>query len=70
MGLKTYLVSRINSKKFRLNGILPPDHRPNKQKLCQVFRDHLLYSSAQLPHKVDLRSEMTPIEDQSQIGSW
>ncbi|CAF1591902.1 unnamed protein product, partial [Didymodactylos carnosus] len=24
----------------------------------------------ELPSKADLRSELTPVEDQSQIGSW
>jgi hypothetical protein len=27
-------------------------------------------SSDQLPPKVDLRPDMTPVEDQSSIGSW
>jgi hypothetical protein len=70
MGLKTYLVDRINSRKFYLNGILPSTRLPNKQKLCQAFRDNVLYSPNQLPHKVDLRSDMTPVEDQSNVGSW
>lgn len=70
MGLKTYLLSRLDSRKFRLNGIIPSSRRPNKAKLCQSFRNHLTYSPAQLPPKVDLRSDMTPVEDQSRIGSW
>ena len=70
MGFKTYLINRIDSRKFRLNGILPSNRLPTKQKLCQAFRDHVLYSPAQLPHKVDLRDDMTPVEDQSEIGSW
>ncbi|UJR16844.1 hypothetical protein I4U23_003743 [Adineta vaga] len=69
MGLKTYLLNRIDARRFRLNGIIPSNRLPSKQKLCQAFRDHVLYAPADLPHKVDLRSDMTPVEDQSRIGS-
>ena len=67
---KTYLVDKIDARRFRLNGILPSSHRPFKQQLAQLFRDHLVYNANQLPHKVDLRRTMTPVEDQSKIGSW
>jgi hypothetical protein len=70
MPLKTYLFDRIDSRKFRLNGIVPSNHLPSKQQLCQAFRDHVLYSANQLPHKVDLRRDMTLVEDQSELGSW
>jgi hypothetical protein len=70
MRLKTYLLNRIDSRKFRLNGIWPSTRLPNKRKLCQAFRDHIVYSPNELPHKVDLRNNMTPVEDQSKIGSW
>ncbi|CAF0820582.1 unnamed protein product [Adineta steineri] len=69
MHFKTYLYNRINSTKFRLNGIIPSDRRPHKDKLCKAFRDHRVYSANALPPKVDLRSDMTPVEDQSKIGS-
>ncbi|CAF2737192.1 unnamed protein product [Rotaria sp. Silwood2] len=42
---------------------------PNKPQLCQSFSDHVLYSSDQLPPKVDFRAAMTLVEDQSRIGS-
>jgi hypothetical protein len=70
MPLKTFLINKINSKKFRLNGLVPSSRLPKKRQLCQSFRDHILYSPQQLPPKVDLRSDMTPVENQSQIGSW
>lgn len=70
MPFKTYLANKINSKRFRLNGIVPSVRLPRKQQLCQAFRDHMLYRLEQLPPKVDLRSDMTPVEDQSRIGSW
>jgi hypothetical protein len=70
MPLKTYLINKINNSKFRLNGIIPSKRLPHKQRLCQAFCEHVLYTPDQLPPKVDLRSDMTPVEDQSRIGSW
>jgi hypothetical protein len=66
----TYLLNRIESRVCRLNGIRESSTLPDKQELRQSFSDHVLYSSDQLPPKVDLRSNMTPVEDQSKIGSW
>ncbi|CAF4360146.1 unnamed protein product [Rotaria sordida] len=42
---------------------------PYKENLRQFFSDHVLYSNDQLPPKVDLRPDMTPVEDESRIGS-
>ena len=70
MPFKTYLINKIINQKFRLNGILPSNRLPQKHRLRQSFGQHVLYSADQLPPKVDLRSEMTTVEDQSQIGSW
>jgi hypothetical protein len=70
MPYKTYLINKIHSKKFRLNGLLPSSRLPQKRHLSKKFRNHILYKAEQLPPKVDLRSAMTPVEDQSQIGSW
>jgi hypothetical protein len=57
-------------RKCRLNGIVPSKRLPQKAKLQQHFSNHILFSDSQLPPKVDLRFEMTPVEDQSSIGSW
>ncbi len=70
MPLKKFLINRNKNRKFRLNGLLRSTRLPNKERLCQAFNDHLLYSPDQLPPKTDLRDSMTPVEDQSQIGSW
>ena len=70
MPLKTYLRNLIDNRKWRLNGIWPSNRLPNKHQLRQAFGDHILYSAEQLPPKTDLRPNMTPVEDQSQIGSW
>jgi hypothetical protein len=70
MPFKTYLIDKINDNKFRLNGIIPSNRLPHKEKLCQLFREHVIYTADQLPPKVDLRPDMTAVEDQSKIGSW
>ncbi|CAF3993559.1 unnamed protein product [Adineta steineri] len=69
MKLKTFLISHDKTRKYRLNGVRPSTRLPNKETLCHVFRDHMLYTSDQLPPKTDLRKHLTPIEDQSKIGS-
>lgn len=70
MPRKTYLLNRIEARVCRLNGILESTYLPNKPELCQSFADHVVYDSNQLPPKVDLRANMTAVEDQSKIGSW
>ncbi|CAF4063790.1 unnamed protein product, partial [Rotaria sordida] len=69
MPLRTYLYNRLSAQKFRLNGVLPSVSLPSKENLRQFFSDHILFNDDQLPPKVDLRSDMTPVEDQSRIGS-
>jgi hypothetical protein len=70
MPYKTYLKNKVNSKKYRLNGLVPSSRLPNKRHLCKTFADHIVLRAEQLPPKVDLRSDMTPVENQSTIGSW
>lgn len=70
MPIRTYLCNQFYDKKCRLNGIQPSTRLPWKEKLCQYFSDHIQLSNDQPPPKVDLRSAMTPVEDQSRIGSW
>jgi len=70
MPTRTYLSNRTTKRKCRLNGLVPSKRLPQKAKLQQHFSNHMLFSDPQLPRKVDLRFEMTPVEDQSSIGSW
>ena len=70
MAVKAFLISERSSRKYRLNGVIPSSHLPTKSELCQSFRDHMIYQAEQLPPKVDLRSDMTPVEDQSLVASW
>jgi len=70
MPTRTYLSNRTAQRKCRLHGIVPSKRLPHKAKLQQNFSNHILFSQPQLPPKVDLRFEMTPVEDQSSIGSW
>jgi hypothetical protein len=69
MSFKKYLTKKLSFQKSRLTHILPTTYLPNTNRLSQVFRHHILYRADQLPPKVDLRPDMTPIEDQSSIGS-
>ena len=70
MTVKTFLKNKLTLEKFRLNGLVPSSRLPSESQLCENFRDHILYAAEQLPPKVDLRAEMTPVEDQSRVGSW
>jgi hypothetical protein len=70
MPIRTYIINRYYETKCRLNGIKPSTRLPNKDHLCQLFSDITKLSSDQLPPKVDLRPKMSPVEDQSRIGSW
>ncbi len=70
MPLRTFLSNRATKTKCRLNGAKRSTRLPQKASLRKHFSDYRVFSSPQLPPKVDLRSAMTPIEDQSSIGSW
>ncbi|CAF1483212.1 unnamed protein product [Adineta steineri] len=69
MPIRTYLFNQITNTICRLNGIEPSHRMPHKEELSMPFSDHVLYSPSQLPPKVDLRPFLTPVEDQSRIGS-
>lgn len=70
MPVRKFLLNRSTERKCRLNGVVPSTRKPEKAKLRQNFLSHMLFSDPQLPPKVDLRFEMTAVEDQSSIGSW
>ncbi|CAF0750320.1 unnamed protein product [Adineta ricciae] len=69
MPRKTFLLNRSEARACRLNGIQESQYLPQRPELRQSFADHVIYNSNQLPPKVDLRPNMTPVEDQSRIGS-
>lgn len=66
----TYFSNQTNQQRRRLNGVQPSHRLPGKPKLQGKFNNHVHLTAPQLPHKVDLRSVMTPVEDQSSVGSW
>ena len=70
MPTHTYLKNRNTNRKCRLNGIVASQRKPEKAKLQKNFRDYMQFSYSQLPSKVDLRFDMTPVEDQANIASW
>ncbi|CAF1251796.1 unnamed protein product [Adineta steineri] len=65
MSIQTYLINLSDNKQYRLNGIKPSLRLPNKEQLRKYFSNHIRLKSDQLPPKVDFRSEMTHVEDQS-----
>ena len=69
--VKTYLINRATAQRYRVDGLIPSSSdSPNQRHLRQAFSSHALYGAGQLPDKVDLRPGMTPVEDQSAVGSW
>ena len=70
MPIRTYIRNRLKSTKHRLNGVLKSKRLPKSAALRQNFRDHTTFTRDELPPKVDLRPDMTPVENQSELGSW
>jgi hypothetical protein len=70
MSFKDYCSRKLSIQKSRLSQILPSTYLSNTKRLSRVFRQYVHNKADQLPPKVDLRPHMTPVEDQSQIGSW
>ena len=68
--VKTYLTNRATAQRYRVDGLVSSSDIPNQRRSCQAFSSHALYRADQLPDKVDLRPGMTPVEDQSAVGSW
>ena len=52
------------------NGLILSARLPNKAQLRQRFQNHVRYRPGELPRKVDLRKDMTPVENQEEINSW
>jgi hypothetical protein len=70
MPTRTYLTSQTTKRKCRLNGVVPSKRMPEKAHLRKKFSNHIKFSHPELPPKVDIRPDMTPVEDQSSISSW
>ena len=71
MATENVLTSKFNNRTFRLDGIRRSTHLPAKYQSTNVFRTRVLAgTAAQLPSEVDLRLDMTPVEDQSKMLSW
>ncbi|CAF1092969.1 unnamed protein product [Adineta steineri] len=70
-----FLVDNTTGKKYRLNGVLPPASLPagSAAGVAKAFAPLIRYPVEELPPKVDLRNDMTEIENQDpysqQIGS-
>ncbi len=64
MSKKAFLINRKTGKKIQLNGCKPAGKIVGAKKY-QTNR----FQSSQLPHRVDLREYLTPVEDQSAVNS-
>ncbi|CAF1095756.1 unnamed protein product [Didymodactylos carnosus] len=58
-----------NNRTVRTNGYRASTRLPYKPELRQAFSPFVMYKTGKTPAQVDLRPYMTPVEDQSQIGS-
>ena len=70
MTVKTYFVDHINNRRYPLNGVIPSGRSTSQAASNELFRNHIVLSSSQLPPKVDLRPDMTAIENQWTANSW
>ncbi|CAF4072604.1 unnamed protein product [Adineta steineri] len=69
MSFTRYIKKKLSITKCCLPNVLPTAHLPNTKRFKRSFRHHRLYKAEQLPPKVDLRPNMTPIDNQLNIGS-
>ena len=70
MSSRQFLKDQNSARQYRLNGCIPSERPPNSPRLQQPFRSHMVLDAARLSDKVDLRPDMTPVEDRSTLGSW
>jgi hypothetical protein len=59
----------IDGKIFQVNGYQPPEADNQPERCFDWEEDFAACSSGGVPDKIDLRRYMTPVEDQSRIGS-
>ena len=65
MPFKHYLTNKLNIPKRRVTDILQTTSLSNIKRLSH----NILYRVDPLPSKVDLRPDMSLVDDQSRIGS-
>ena len=70
MPTRTYLTNKENNTKFRLNGIIRSTNPPNTNAMRLCAGQNFLLAANKLPPKVDLRPDMTSVENQSSAASW
>lgn len=69
MVTKTYFVDYINNRRYPLNGVIPSGRSLAETAPNNLFQSHIVLNASELPPKVDLRPDMTPIENQSSANS-
>ena len=68
--METLFANELESTQYRSDGLIPSTTPPSQQQLYRAFHDDTIYSAAPVLPQVDLRSDMPPVEDQSQLGTW
>ncbi|CAF5017197.1 unnamed protein product [Rotaria sp. Silwood1] len=69
MPRRHYLQNKTTGKKYPVHSLRRSTCLPKDEKLQRKFNDHIQLSASDLPHKVDLRSKMTPIKHQGDTNS-
>jgi len=64
------LRDKRTGNKYCIDGLANSLEKPESVSIRKDFSDCMTLQEDQLPPKVDLRSKMTPVEDQRQIPSW
>ncbi|CAF1299405.1 unnamed protein product, partial [Rotaria sp. Silwood1] len=64
-----YLHDKKTGDKYCINGLVPSTEAPESVSIHKNFSDCMKLEAADLPPKVDLRSKMTPVENQGPLPS-
>ena len=67
---KLFLINHKTMKRYCVRGLKSSTEKSTHKSLRKKFTRHTIYRPDELPPKIDLRSWMTPVEDQSDINSW
>ncbi|CAF3908045.1 unnamed protein product [Rotaria sp. Silwood2] len=69
MTIKSYFVDNINHRRYPLNGVIPSGRQPTETHANKLFQNRVIVGALKLPPKVDLRPDMTTVENQYTANS-
>lgn len=67
---KTFAINHRTMKKYRIDGLQKSNYKSKDKTMRTHFSKRIMYTSAQLPPKVDLRPWMAPVQNQRKLASW